>query len=139
MDVGTSPLELGELVSTTTSTADPEIYGSDYLPPRSCRPIFAHTTGRASFNVGMGWDGNRFSATYKLQELLGWKKKELCGSMTLLQVWIYERFPGLCPTHRQSYLIQHPRALRFVKIPLKYANVPFNRYAGHTGTPPHNC
>ncbi|KAK1379395.1 PMD domain-containing protein [Heracleum sosnowskyi] len=58
------------------------------------------------------------------------KKIELCGSMTLLQVWIYEHFPGLCPTHRQSYLIHHPRALRFFRIPLKYANVPFKNSRG---------
>ncbi|KAL8095873.1 hypothetical protein AgCh_037018 [Apium graveolens] len=47
---------------------------------------------------------------------IGYKTK-LCGSMTLLQVWIYEHCTALAPRQRDPYLMQHPRALRWM-VPL---------------------
>ncbi|KAL8121799.1 hypothetical protein AgCh_018512 [Apium graveolens] len=44
-------------------------------------------------------------------------KTELYGSMTLLQVWIYEHCTALAPRQRDPYLMQHPRALRWM-VPL---------------------
>ncbi|KAL8097729.1 hypothetical protein AgCh_030739 [Apium graveolens] len=49
-------------------------------------------------------------------------KTELCGSMTFLQVWIYEHCTTLAPMQRNVYLMQHPRALRWM-VPLNAMTV----------------
>ncbi|XP_074352143.1 serine/threonine-protein phosphatase 7 long form homolog [Apium graveolens] len=47
---------------------------------------------------------------------------ELCGPMTLLQVWIYEHFSRLAPRHRGNYIMRHPRALRWM-VPVEAVHV----------------
>lgn len=50
-------------------------------------------------------------------------KTDLCGCMTLLQVWIWERFPSLAPTITEDAIFQYPLALRW-KGPMSRTSVP---------------
>ncbi|XP_074352188.1 serine/threonine-protein phosphatase 7 long form homolog [Apium graveolens] len=54
---------------------------------------------------------------------------ELSGSMTLLQVWIYEHCTGLAPRQRDHHIMQHPRALRWM-VPLNAVDVPTHSVRG---------
>ncbi|KAL8119562.1 hypothetical protein AgCh_016895 [Apium graveolens] len=84
---------------------------SGYCMPLNLLPFVRHVEHISTYSWGtacLAYLYRRLCSTG-----IGYKS-ELCGSMTLLQVWIYEHCTTLAPIQRNVYLMQHPGALRWM-------------------------